>query len=244
MSKIRIEDIRDELQENNWELISNEYINLDTEMKFQCPEGHIVYSSWKKLRQKMSCPLCDQNIYHKKDEKIIPKKKGTTRTFSLDQSTKINGWAIFDGKELVKYGKIELNGEPTERLFKVKEWFCSMINNWQPDLIGIEGIQFQENNGYRMGVTVFEALARLQGVLLETAYELKIPIYICPTNTWRGHCGVKGKTRTDKKKSMQLLVKQWYDVSITNDEADAIGIGKYTLETYHPTADVKIIDWE
>ena len=82
-----------------------------------------------------------------------------------------------------------------------------------------------------MGVTVFETLARLQGILMETAYENGISFHICPTNTWRAHCGVKGKTRSDKKRSMQLLAKNWYDITLADDEADAIGIGKYLSDT-------------
>lgn len=56
-----------------------------------------------------------------------------------------------------------------------------------------------------------------------------IPYEVCPTNTWRNACGVRGSTRAEKKKSMQQLAKKWYDVDITDDEADAIGIGKYLV---------------
>ena len=113
-----------------------------------------------------------------------------------------------------------------------------MINNWKPDFVGIEGIQYQQN----FGVTTFETLARLQGIIMETLYELNLPYVICPTNTWRHHCGVKGRTRVDKKKSMQLLVKEWFDVTITDDEADAIGIGKYISDVNFKK--VEIINWE
>jgi hypothetical protein len=63
-----------------------------------------------------------------------------------------------------------------------------------------------------------------------TCYELGVPFEICPTNTWRAHCKVRGNSRTDKKRSMQLLAKTWYDVTVSEDEADAIGIGKYVAE--------------
>ena len=118
-----------------------------------------------------------------------------------------------------------------------------MIENWQPTLIGIEGIQFQEQSaGRAMGVTVFQTLARLQGVLIETCNDLNIPYKIAPTNTWRAYCNVKGRARADRKKSMQLLVKQWYDVSVTDDESDAIGIGKYLSENL--SSQTEIISWE
>lgn len=36
-----------------------------------------------------------------------------------------------------------------------------------------------------MGVTTFEALARLQGILMITLYDLKIPFEIIHTSIWR-----------------------------------------------------------
>jgi hypothetical protein len=72
-------------------------------------------------------------------------------------------------------------------------------------------------------------------------YELNIPCYIAPTNTWRAACKVKGRTRADKKKSMKLLVKEWFDVTVSEDEADAVGIGKYISENFSPIVELK--DW-
>jgi hypothetical protein len=53
---------------------------------------------------------------------------------------------------------------------------------------------------------------------------------------------VKGKTRTDKKRSMQLLAKQWYDITLTDDEADAVGIGTYL--TGRIRRNTEITNWE
>ena len=99
-----------------------------------------------------------------------------------------------------------------------------------------------ETGGQKMGVTVFQTLARLQGILMITCHDEKIPFEICPTNTWRHSCGVKGKTRTDKKRSMQLLVKQWYDISVSEDEADAIGIGRHLVSFIQKNTTVT--NWE
>lgn len=240
MSKIKIEEIQEELQKENWQLISNEYKNLDSEMIFKCPEGHTVYSSWKKMRQRKECPICKENIYKNQDTVIISKKKDITRFLALDQSTNITGWSIYDGNELIKYGVFSTSESNDEiaRDYEVRIWLINMINNWNPDFVGIEGIQYQQN----FGVTTFETLARLQGIIMETLYELNLPYVVCPTNTWRHHCGVKGRTRVDKKKSMQLLVKEWFDITITDDEADAIGIGKYISDVNFKK--VEIINWE
>ena len=41
---------------------------------------------------------------------------------------------------------------------------------------------------------------------------------------------------------MQLLTKKWFDISITEDEADAIGIGKYMAEAV--VKNNQIVNWE
>lgn len=243
MSKINIEVIQQECENNHWKVISEEYKNLDTEMLFECPEGHRVNLPWKKLRGKMDCPICKINIYKEQDEKIIAKPRGVTRVLAIDQATHISGFSIYDNEKLVKYGTFETTQDtPVERLQAIRNWLISMVHSWQPDYVGIEGIQLQENKEYRIGVTTFEALARLQGCLMLACYDLNIPFEICPTNTWRKHCSVKGRSRTDKKRSMQLLTKKWFDVTVSEDEADAIGIGRYMAENV--VKNRQITNWE
>lgn len=238
MARITINDISEQLKKDGWKLISDSYKNLDEELIYECAEGHRVYGPWRKFRNKLICPECKKNEFKRETIKITPKPKDGHRVLALDQATYITGWSIFDDNKLVAYGKFETNlAEDIERYDAVKKWLNSMILNWQPDIVGLEGIQFQStSNGKNvMGVTVFETLARLQGILMETCFEEKIQYVICPTNTWRAHCGVKGKSRDDKKRNMQLLVKKWYDVSVSEDESDAIGIGKYCADSYKPT---------
>lgn len=239
MAKILIEDIKKEVETNGWELVSTSYVNLKTEMNFKCKEGHNICLTWEKVRNKFVCPVCKANRYKDIESQIIEKKKDVQRVLALDQATKITGYSIFDNKELIKYGTFETNLEnEIARDSAIKTWLLSMIANWRPDFVGIEGIQYEE----RFGVTTFETLARLQGILMETLFWEKIPYKVCPTNTWRSHCGVRGKTRPDKKRSMQNIVKKEYDVSVSDDEADAIGIGKYVAETQ--IRKTQITNWE
>lgn len=239
MARIKIETIAEELAPDKWQVLSTEYQNLDTEMEFICAEGHKVYAPWKRIRTKRECPVCKQNQFKLNQNVIKPKVKGENRVLALDQASRITGYSIFDGNTLVHYGTFEaIDEEEGKRCHEVRIWLMSMIENWQCDLIGIEGIQFQE----KMGVTTFQTLARLQGILIDLCIELNIPYVICPTNTWRAHCGVKGRARADKKRSMQLLVKEWYDVSVSDDIADAVGIGKYVSDTHQKKT--KIVNWE
>ena len=239
MAKITIEEISTQLKEKNWKIISTEYQNLNTEMTFECDEGHTFLSTWKKLRSKLECPVCKQNVLKENKPEVIKKRKNINRVLAIDQATYKTGWSIYDDNVLLKYGVFEVEeGDETERFYKVKIWLLSMIEVWEPDLIALEGIQYQNS----FGVTTFQTLARLQGVLMDLCYEKEVPFKICPTNTWRAHCKVKGRTRTDKKKSMQLLVKEWFDINVSDDEADAIGIGKYASETFKKQT--KIVNWE
>ena len=53
MSKISLEEIRQILKQDNWKIITDKYTNLDTKMEFECDEGHKVYTTWKKIRNKL-----------------------------------------------------------------------------------------------------------------------------------------------------------------------------------------------
>ena len=174
-----------------------------------------------------------------KEFRNTKKKKDEYRILALDQATHTSGYAVFNNKNLIDYGSFVASGnDDIERSVDVKQWMISLIDQYQIDFVGLEGIQYQT----AAGVTTFETLARLQGILAATCVEEKISYKIAPTNTWRTHCGVKGKSRPDKKRSMQRLVKEWFGLSPTEDECDAIGIGKYFSDIQSPK--VEIIDWE
>lgn len=245
MSKIKLEDIRAELIQDGWTLVSDSYENLDSELEFRCPENHTVYSSWKKMRVVKNCPICNNNIYKQaSNSAVISKAKGAFRVIALDQATHLTGYSIFDDGRLIHYGVYSARGNTEiERICNIKQWLMSMVENWKPDFVGLEGIQYQEEaSGQKMGVTVFQALARLQGVLMETCHSMNIKFDIAATNTWRNQIGVKGRSRTDRKRSMQLIVKEKFDVSVTDDIADAIGIGSYFSQKI--ASNLEVQNWE
>lgn len=242
MAKIKIEDIRKAAIEHNWTLLSDEYKNLDTELTFECNEGHKLYLPYKKVRDKFICPICQQNQYNFSKE-IIPKNKNIQRSIGLDQATHTTGYSIFDNGKLVYAGVFEAGAnDEIERDIEIKNWLIQLIQNWKPDIIGIEGIQLQQLNNKNVGVTTYQTLARLQGILMATCVEQKTEYVIVPPATWRAHCGVKGRSRTDKKRSMQIKIKDWFDVTVSDDIADAIGIGKYISDNHKKK--VEIFNWE
>lgn len=244
--KFKIEDIRKEMEDRGWKLISEQYHNLDTELEMICPENHKVYLNYRKWRVYHECPICSKNPLKFSEMKVIPKKNGTTRILALDQASNISGWAIFDNKELVQCGIFKTNQATlVEKIEAVRQWVASMIEMWQPDRTAIEDIQLQQfgskNENNIEGVTTYKALAQLQGVLINFFYINNIKYDIIHVATWRSYCGIMGRSRTDKKRSAQLLIKKWYDATVSQDEADAICIGKYEAEqNYHNNA---MIEW-
>ena len=243
MARIKIDEIRKAAIEHNWTLISTEYTNLDTELIFECNEQHRIHLPYKKVRDKWECPICKQNKLKTNTISVISKPKNTKRVLALDQATHATGYAIFDNQQLVASGvfQTELSDE-IARANAVKNWLISMVEGWNPDVIGFEDIQLQQFNGKNIGVTTYKILAELLGILCETCFENSWSYIVCAPATWRAHNGVKGRTRTDKKKSMQKLIKEWFDITVTDDESDAIGIGKYIAEK--KVAQTEVFDWE
>ena len=234
-NKLKFEDIKKDIESQGWKLNQDEYVNLKTDLQVICPEGHDCFVSYEKWRRgAFECPICKQNQYYKSDN--IAVKKNGYRILAFDQASITSGWAVFDGEILVKYGKWSSEGtHSTERIAKTKYWVASMIQKWNPDEVVFEDIQLQKFGEGNEAVLTFKKLAHLQGVLKNYCYENQILYSIVPSATWRAHVEIKGKTRQDKKKSAQLKVKRFYDISVTQDEADAILLGRYGAYAHKST---------
>lgn len=228
MTKLLISNVQAEMSLKGWVLLSTKYVNLNGELEMLCPEGHKAFMSLKAWRRKAECPTCSQNVFNTlKDIVFVQKKAGVSRLLALDDSTTTTGWAVFDNEELAGYGKIEMTqASPTERIAALRQWMLSMIAKWNPNRVAIEDIQQQDN------VQIFKVLAQLQGVLVNALFENKTDYDIIHVASWRSYCGVKGRSRTELKKNAQAKIKEWYDVSVTQDEADAICLGRYAVNEF------------
>lgn len=217
----KLDAAQQEVAALGWTLLSDTYTNLDTIMQFQCPEGHIVEFTLRQWRKNSICPVC------KHDSIFKAKKKKSKRIIALDNATHITGWAIFDNNELISYGKYIVKASNTpDRIIEVGDWLIGLLNKWEPDTIILEDIQQQSN------VSTFKTLAKLQGVLEYITKKNNTEYYIISPSTWKSHAGVKGKSRVDQKKSAQLIVQDKYNIQATQDESDAILLGKYGVDKY------------
>lgn len=228
---INIYTVASHLSENGWQLISTEYKNLQTQLQMKCPQGHIIEDNYGHWRKHMLCDKCVAgDPYKVKKNKVPIKKIDTKRILALDAATNVTGYSIYDDKILVSYGtyKADESLEATERINQVKHWLEVAIKEWTPDFVGLEHIQLQTFGAKNSPqVEMYRVLANLQGVLLDTLFEQNIECGLVYSSAWRKVCGVEASGRENKKKAAQDKVKLWYDIKCTQDEADAICIGKY-----------------
>lgn len=228
---INIHTVANSLQEEGWQLVSDSYKNLDTELEMICPEGHKqlqTFKEWRKYKQCQECLAGDP--YKIKKNKVPPKKDDTRRVLALDAATNITGYAIYDDNELIYYStfKADSNKDTTERINEIKKWLIALIDNIEPDCLAVENIQLQYYgpNQSQAQVQTYNSLARLQGVILDTAFELCIDSSLIYATEWQSHFGITGK-RDERKRQAQAKVQMWFKQKCTQDEADAICIGKY-----------------
>ena len=240
MAKITLETINDALKDTSWSCLSPVYTNLNTLLTFRCPENHLVEAPWSQMRNKLTCPVCKNNLKKKIVHIKALKKTSSFRTLALDQSSHKTGYAIYDGTTLVSYGVYETNRSTAlNRIIDLCDWLQGMITAWCPDLIGLEDVQYNpksNDNDVEKNHNTFKLLAQVMGAIMITVARNKCNVESVLIPTWRAHCKVKGNKRPDQKRSAQLLVKEWHDVTVTDDESDAICIGKYFADRKHGEA--------
>ena len=234
MSTINIYSVRNALEAENWVLVSETYKNLKTPLEMICPAGHKQEQTFDNWRKHKICDICMAgDPYKVKKNKVPPKNENTQRILALDAATGTTGYAIYDDKVLVGFGTFKTTASlpATERINQVKNWLKAALKEWQPDFVGIENIQLQKYGTKATDVQVrtFQTLANLQGVVLDILFEACIDHELVYPSEWRSYCGINDgdQHRDPKKKQAQAKVKIWYDMDCTEDESDAICIGKY-----------------
>src|SRR5690554_5940025 len=84
-----------------------------------------------------------------------------------------------------------------------------------------EDIQFQGS------YPTYELLSKLIGVCEMSADRYDIEYDKVKSSVWRSHVGINGGKRTEEKKKAVDLVKKMYNITVGDDVAEAILIGKY-----------------
>lgn len=163
-----------------------------------------------------------------------------SKLLSLDQSSRVSGWAYFDNGELKDFGKFEADQTDIgERLLFIKQNIISLFNKYDIEEVAFEDIQLQNN--VLNNVQTFKTLAEVFGVIYELVTELKIPHNAVMSSSWKSTLGIKGRTRPEQKRNAQAYVLETYGVKCTQDEADAICIGSHIIKQSDPA--IAGFDW-
>lgn len=148
------------------------------------------------------------------------------RTLALDQSSHITGWAVFEGKLLLEYGKFELtHPDLGVRLKQIRERIDQMVKDYNIQKIVMEDVQYQPN--VVNNIQTFKTLAETLGVLYEYGTAAGLDPEIVLAGTWKKFLGIKGRNRAEQKKNAQDYIINNYQIKPTQDECDAICIGLY-----------------
>ena len=159
------------------------------------------------------------------------------KILAIDQASSTSGWAIFDNKELIEYGKVVFDDDDfIYRISKLRLWLDEFINENNIEKVILEDIQMQIDKetqqkvygeGNIINVDTFKKLAGLQAVLHELCVEKGIPVEIYHSSAWKSTCGIVGSHRQEQKRSAQLYIQNKYNVKVIQDIADAICLGEH-----------------
>jgi Holliday junction resolvasome RuvABC endonuclease subunit len=147
---------------------------------------------------------------------------------ALDVSTTSTGYALYVGNKLTKYGFIKPTGKDwLVRVRKMADKVTELDEEYSIDTVVIEDTFFLKN------IKTVKKLCLAQGILLGQLPDAEL-IQVFP-NTWKKHFGLgKGKATRDEQKQTSISVAETLfltGIKLNDDEADAILMGRYVLET-------------
>ena len=148
-----------------------------------------------------------------------------SKVLSLDQSSRVTGWCVFEDGEIKDYGKFEVPASvPTDRrLIQIRNEVDDLIQRFDIDEVVLEDIQMQAN--VVNNVVTFKTLAWVQSVILVLCAECGISTTLVMASSWKHTLGIKGANRAAQKKNAQEYVLQNYNIKAIQDTVDAICIG-------------------
>lgn len=150
---------------------------------------------------------------------------------ALDLSTKCSGWSVFEDTKLLASGEAKAaSNDVIARIKKITSQIMEIIQQYPNiETVILEEVR-PEDSSSGGNLHTQKVLMWLQASIIFALYEenKKIKIeYVYPSE-WRKQCGIRtgrGIKRTSLKQADIDFVKQNYNLDVSDDEADAIGIG-------------------
>lgn len=226
MAKLSKEQLTKEINDKGFKAVDiSGYENLKSYITVECENGHKTKTQFYNFRKStFRCSMCGGSDFKYKNKP--PVKKGY-RIIALDNATQKMGLSIFDDGELVYYDLIRFTGGKIEdRLVKIFNTINNIfIKKLKPDLIIFEDIQYQNN------YQTYKKLSMLLGILIVSAKLNGIEYEVIAPAAWRSHFQIVGKRGLAKAKAIELVYKM-YNVSLGDDVAEAVLIGKYYADKF------------
>ncbi len=153
----------------------------------------------------------------------------TIRILSLDQSTNVTGYALFEDNKLIVYGRVDISKQKdsAKRIDAMRDWASDLIDDYQPDFVVLEQTFLNNFKGKAVGVDVYALLNKNLGVLENMILRKGISYEIVYPKTWKSVMKIKGRGRKEQKANTMLKMYEIFGRQMTEDEADACGIGAY-----------------
>ena len=149
-------------------------------------------------------------------------------TIAFDQSTKKTGYSVWTENNLLYYGVVDSDIKQNDYIARIKKTGTlieQLLDKYKPNYVAIEGVQYQKN------LETYHQLSCNQGYIMNLLSTRHIPFEIVPVNRWRRYNGIKGNEKRAKQKEAAIaLVKELYDIEVSDDISEAILIGKYIVE--------------
>jgi crossover junction endodeoxyribonuclease RuvC len=155
--------------------------------------------------------------------------KTNTKILSIDQSTVLTGIAIFEDKKYKSHSLIDLHKlkNSDEKFDTMCKELWKLMKDVSPAYIVFEDVSLQTN------VSILRLLSQLQGIIIAYCILNEIPFTIYKPTEWRKLLGFKqGKNvkRPELKQQAKDYVLDKYNLTVGEDEADAICIGEALLK--------------
>ena len=146
------------------------------------------------------------------------------KIIAFDQSTTATGFCIMEmgSGDIIESGVIipRKNDETIDRITYTIKRCLNLVRTNDVAFVFIEGVQNQRNP------KVFEVLAKLAGTLEVMLHESGYLVNVVKASEWRKRVGIKSRKRADVKKEAIEMVKEFYDLDVSEDEAEAILFGR------------------
>ena len=146
------------------------------------------------------------------------------KILSLDLSTKSTGWCIGQDQSIISHGCITASSKDVmKRIIKMRDELSKIIKDNKIQKIIMQQVRQQYSSH------TSKVLMWLQGIVVMATYEVnpKIEYDFIGASTWRAALKIKqgpGIKRNNLKPQDIQYVKNKYNITVNDDEADAICI--------------------